>query len=120
MDIYGLDYVDDTYAMPENLGPGVNTAAEEYGPCAAPDGSYVVFTRFEQAPEPSVGLYATLWQADGTLSEAQNMGDHIAACQGARFPALSPDGGYLFFVAEGGEAIYWVGAKVIEQFRPGD
>jgi hypothetical protein len=119
MDIYGLEYVDDTYSMPENLGPGVNSAAEEYGPCTAPDASYLVFTRFAQDPEPSVGLYVSFWQADGTWSEAQNMGGHITACQGARFPALSPDGKYLFFVPEGGEAIDWVDAKVVEQLRPG-
>ncbi len=120
MDIYRLEYVEGTYSMPENLGPGVNTAAEEYGPCAAPDGSYLVFTRFEQAPEPSVGLFVSFWQADGTWSKAQDMGDRISACQGARFPTLSPDGRYLFFVPEGGEAIYWVDAKVVEQLRPGD
>jgi peptidoglycan-associated lipoprotein len=120
MDIYRLEYVDSTYSMPHNLGPAVNTDAEEYGPCAAPDGSYLLFTRYQEAPERTVGLYVSFPQAGGTWSGAQNMGDHIAACQGARFPALSPDARYLFFVAEGGEAIYWVDSKVIEQFRPAD
>jgi hypothetical protein len=119
MDVYRLEYADGTYSMPENLGPGVNTAAEEYGPHAGPDRSYLVFTRFVQAPEPSVGLYVSFRQADGTWSDAQDMGGHIPACRGARFPALSPDGQLLFFVAEGGEAIYWVDAKAIEQLQPG-
>jgi hypothetical protein len=117
MDVYRLEYVDGTYSMPTNLGPAVNTEAEEYGPCAAPDGSYLLFTRFAQAPERSVGLYVSFWHQDGTWSEAQDMGDDIAACQGARFPTLSPDGKYLFFVAEGGEAIYWLDAKVVEHMR---
>jgi hypothetical protein len=120
MDIYRLEFIDGTYSMPENLGTAVNTAAEEYGPCAAPDEAFVVFTRFEQAPEPRVDLYVSFWQADGTWSAAQDMGEDIEAFRGGRFPALSPDGRYLFFVAEGGEAIHWVDAEVVERFRPGD
>jgi hypothetical protein len=46
------------------------------------------------------------------------VGEQIAELEGARFPRLSPDGQYLFFVAPGGEAIMWVDAAVIEQFRP--
>jgi Tol biopolymer transport system component len=119
MDIYQLAYGDGTYAMPENLGPAVNTAAEEYGPCAAPDGSYLVFSRFDQARERKVDLYVSFWQEDGTWSAAQNMGDRIAALQGGRFPGLSPDGKYLFYVAEGGD-IYWVDTGIVAQFRPGE
>jgi len=118
MDIYRLEYVDGSYSMPQNLGPAVNTEAEEYGPCAPRDEGYVVFTRFEQAAERSVGLYVSFRLEDGTWSEAQDMGSSIAAFQGARFPALSPDGKYLFFVLEGGESVYWVDAGVVEQFRP--
>ncbi len=118
MDLYRLEYVDGTYSMPENLGPAVNTPAEEYAPCAAQDGSYLVFTRFEQAGERRVGLYVSFRKTDGTWSEAQNMGDRIAAFEGARFPRLSPDGKHLFSVPAGGEAVYWVDAGVVEQFRP--
>jgi hypothetical protein len=118
MDLYRLEYVGGTYSMPENLGPAVNTPAEEYAPCAAQDESYLVFTRFEQAGERRVGLYVTFRKADGTWSEAQSMGDRIVAFEGARFPRLSPDGKHLFFVPAGGEAVYWVDAGVVEQFRP--
>jgi hypothetical protein len=118
MDIYRLEYVDGNYSMPENLGAAVNTPAEEYAPCAAQDGSYLIFSRFEQAEGRSVGLYVSFREADGTWSEAQDMGNSLAASEGARFPALSPDGKYLFFVPEGGEAVYWVDAAVVEQSRP--
>jgi hypothetical protein len=119
MDIYRLQYEDGHYGMPESLGPTVNTAAEEYAPCGAPDGSYVVFTRFEQAEGAQVGLYVTFRADDGSWSEAQDMDASVAAFEGARFPGLSPDGRYLFFVPEGGEAVHWVDAGVLEQFRPG-
>jgi hypothetical protein len=118
MDIYGLEYVDGAYRMPENLGPTVNTDAEEYGPCVAQDGSYLVFTRYEEAGERSVDLYVSFRQEDGTWTEAQNMGESIEAFRGGRFPGLSPEGSYLFFVAEGGEAIYWVDTEVVDLFRP--
>lgn len=120
MDIYRLEYLDGTYSMPQNLGPAVNTNAEEYGPCVAPDGSYLIFTRFEQAGEPRVDLYVSLRKGDGTWSEAQNMGDRMGAFRGGRFAGLSLDGRYLFFVAQGGEAIYWVDARAVEQFGPAE
>ena len=119
MDIYRLEYVDGAYTMPENLGPAVNTDAEEYGPCVARDGSYLVFSRYEDNGGQSVDLYVTFLQEDGTWSEARNMGDSVEAFRGGRFAGLSPEGSYLFFVAEGGEAIYWVDAGVVERFRPG-
>jgi hypothetical protein len=119
MDIYRLAYMDGTYSMPDNLGLAVNTTAEEYGPCAAPDESYLIFTRFEEGPERRVDLYVAFRQADGLWSEAKNMGEQLEVFQGGRFPAMSPDGKYLFFVADGGEAIYWVDARVVEQFRSG-
>jgi hypothetical protein len=119
MDIYQLEYVEGTYSMPENLGPAVNTNAEEYGPCVAPDGSYLVFARFEDERERGVGLYVSFWQGDGAWSEAQRMGSSVEAFRDGRFPGLSPDGEYLFYVAEGGD-IYWVDTGVVEQFRPGE
>jgi hypothetical protein len=118
MDIYRLAYMNGTYSMPENLGPAINSDAEEYGPCVAPDGSYLVFTRFEETGEPRVDLYVSFSRGDGTWSEAGNMGDTIGAFHGGRFPALSPDGKYLFFVAHGGKTVHWVDARVVEQFRP--
>lgn len=120
MDIYRLEYVDGAYTMPENLGPAVNTGAEEYGPCAAPDGSYLVFVRYDEAAARKVDLYVSFRQSDGTWTGARNMGDRIEAFRGGRFPGLSPDGRYLFFVAEGGEAVQWVDAGVVEQFRPAE
>lgn len=120
MDIYRLEYVDGAYTMPENLGPTVNTDAEEYGPCVARDGSWLVLSRYEDEGGRSVDLYVSFQQEDGTWSEALRMGERIEAFRGGRFAGLSPKGNYLFFVAEGGEAIYWVDAGVVEQFRPGE
>ena len=120
MDIYRLEYTNGTYSMPENLGPAVNSDAEEYGPCVASDGSYLIFARFSETGERRVDLYVSFSKEDGTWSEAQNMGDSIGAFQGGRFPAHSPDGRYLFFVAEGGKTVHWVDASIVEQFRPID
>jgi hypothetical protein len=117
MDIYRLEYVAGTYGMPENLGPAVNTDAEEYAPCVAPDGSSLIFTRFSAAPQANVSLFVSFSEQDGTWSEAVDMGERIEAFRGGRFPVLSPDGRYLFSVAEGGQTVYWVDAGVVEQFR---
>lgn len=42
-DLYRCRRAGDKFAEPENLGPAVNSAAEEFEPCVAPDESFVVF-----------------------------------------------------------------------------
>ena len=119
LDIYQLEFQDGTYSLPHNLGPIVNTLAEEYGPCAAPDRSFLIFTRFDETQEQKTDLYVTFQRAKDTWTEPQNMGAGMPAFQGGRFPGLSPDGDYIFYVDEGGKAVYWVAASVMEEFSPG-
>jgi Tol biopolymer transport system component len=48
------------------------------------------------------------------------MGDGINATENEMCASVSPDGKYLFFSREvdGNRDIYWVDAKVIDEYRP--
>jgi hypothetical protein len=119
LDIYRLDHVDGSYRQPENLGPTVNTAAQEYSPAVASDGSFLVFARFEDDDQGRrVGLLVSFRNGHGTWSEATDMGARVEAFRDARFPALCPDDSCLFFIPSGGEAVSWVGTEVLLGARP--
>lgn len=119
LDIYRLVYELSSYSMPENLGPEVNTAAEEYAPCTGRGEVYLLFNRFEQAAGGStVDLYVSFRQEDGSWTPAQNVGDIASDLREARFPGLSPDGQILFLIPSGGDTVLWVDAGWVEQFRP--
>lgn len=121
LDIYRLAYQGDSYAMPENLGQAINTPAEEYGPSVPASERFMVFARFVQdAAERQVDLYVAFRRQDGTWTQALNMSATDEAFGDARFPGLSPDGEYLFFVPGGGQSVQWVEASVVERFRTED
>jgi Tol biopolymer transport system component len=120
-DIYYSKFVDGQFTDPENLGETINTKDDEYGSCISPDESYILLSRYTEDPK-GVSIYISFQKSDGTWTKAQNMGNKIKLLKKARFPGVSPDGKYLFFCAyENNDVnIYWVNAKVVNQFRPED
>ena len=103
---------DGSYGAAEPLGPSINTAAWEYNPAIAPDGSFLVFTSLSREGGSGAG---DLWIA-------RREGDGFGAPQPLvavntptedYHPTLSPDGRTLFFIrrdaARGLAAdFYWV------------
>ena len=82
----------------------------------APDESYIVFDAGRPGGQGGEGdLYVVFRNADGSWSDAVNLGDTINT-PGTNFcPMISPDGKYLFYAA--GRDIYWVSAEVIEKLK---
>ncbi len=89
--------------------------AIDYTPFIAPDESFLLFA----SNRPRVGdredmhVQVSFRAADGTWSTPRQVTDLAA-----RFPALSPDGRYLFLCGDDGN-MYWVGAGVVESLRGG-
>lgn len=123
-DIYMSAYKDGGFAMPDNLGRAVNTELVEADPCIAPDQSFLVFYSYEREDGYGEGdLYVSFKDGDGNWTQAVNMGKAVNSETEENFPALSPDGKYLFFSSTRGTGqkypdIYWVDAAVIEALRP--
>lgn len=120
-DIWRSKWVDGKYAEPENLGGSINTEDADYAPCIAPDESFLVFSRHEQSQwGQGVDLHVSFRRPDGAWTQAENMGKAVPLFRNAKFPGLSPDGRYLFFVGyEGGHPdVYWVDVRVLDRFDP--
>jgi hypothetical protein len=116
-DIYRVKYKNGYYYEPENLGDAINTKLYDGTPYIAPDESYLIFHSLSR-PDGHGGsdLYISFRTADDTWINAKNMDGVINTKEHELFPIVTPDGRYLFFVRNGD--IYWVDAKIIEEFRP--
>jgi hypothetical protein len=114
-ELYVSRLEDGRYQELESLGSTINSDSEEAMPFIAPDGSYLLFTRFGH---PDNSGFADLWiswrdGADG-WTEPANLGESINAVAGI-CPIVSPDGKYLFFNAGGDN--YWVDAGAIDELQ---
>ena len=113
-ELYVSRLVDGVYLEPESLGTPINSDSDEAMPFIAPDGSYLLFTRFGHADNHD---FADLWISfahGGGWTEPLNLGERINSVAGI-CPIVSPDGSMLFF--NGGGDNYWVDAGVIEELR---
>jgi ankyrin repeat protein len=115
-DLFVSRYANDRYTEPESLGGLVNSEAEESMPFIAPDGSYLLFTRFRHAENLGFSdVWVSFPDKNGVWQEPLNLGERINS-QGGICPIVSPDGSYLFFNS-GNDDNYWLGAGFIEQLR---
>ena len=118
--------IDNGFSQPEKLSNAINSEYGEQDPCIAPDERYMIFysSRPGHLGNKNGDLYISFKKKDSTWTKAVNMGPefnkgHIIT----RFPRLSPDGKYLFFsklIGPRNDKIYWVDAKIIDQFKPDD
>lgn len=95
--LYLARVVGGKYADPENLGPGVNTAADEYEPCVAPDESFLVFMAAGRPDSLGGGDLYVSYPKDGTWGPAKPLGPKVNGPGLEISPYLSPDGKSFFF-----------------------
>jgi len=137
-DIYRCRFVNGRFLEPENLGCTINTPGHENWPFIAPDESYLLFESNEGEICISFQGKDNIWSAP--ISMKKELGTFRSQ---DRFPMLSFDGKYLFFVSNrrigkvffesrlslpeikkraitignGFGDIYWVNAKIIEEVK---
>lgn len=96
MDLYIARWAKGTYQAPENLGPTINTAANEVEPWIAPDGSYLIFSATGRSD--STGRYdlylsrrnGNSWQRPQPLASTNTPASEFNQ-------SVSPDGRWLYF-----------------------
>lgn len=115
-DLYRVRKVDGKYTKREKLDE-INTGAFEIGPYIAPDESFIIFESNRPGGKGGIDLYICSRNSDDSWSEAINLGNTINTEDSERFPGISPDGKFLFYLGHTMD-IYWVDAKIIEQLKP--
>ncbi len=104
MDLYRSRLVDGHYGQPENLGDVINTSGHESFPFIAPDESYVIYE------SDSRDLRISFRNDDDSWSEPRSMAEELGFTEVPdRFPRLSNDGKYLFFVSN-----RWLGNRYFD------
>ena len=138
-DIYCSEWIDGAYSEPKNLGSNINTDDYETWPYIAPDERFIIF---DSGPK---GIVVSFLRKDGSWSEPIRTAERLQT-KGSddRFPMLSPDGRYFFFVSNrsignpyfekplnlgeikeeaerpgnGFGDVYWLNAGFIEELKP--
>lgn len=119
--IYRAEPTHGEYAKPELLPPSINLAPFlNWTPFVAPDESFLLFSSNRQDGTRRGGdgcdLYISHRLADGSWTDPVSLGQPVNTRRLERFPALSPDGKYLFFTRDTpnfDEDVYWVEAASI-------
>lgn len=144
-DFYYSEFINGEYQELKNLGAPVNTDKVEAGPCISPDGTYLLYCAhgYEDCLD-HLDLYVAFKKEDGSWTKGYNLGDKVNSENTEKFPSISPDGKYFFFVGgympprqftytdldyeemmkanlgprNGmGDDVYWASTSIIEKIR---
>jgi len=98
--IYRSEFINGAYNNPELLGEHINSEQFQWTPFIAPDESYLLFSGIRENGFGSGDIYISFRQNDGSFGKPVNLGTSINTEMNERFPSISPDGKYLFFVSD--------------------
>lgn len=121
--IYLSRYINGEYSQPVKLNNSINSENHDFDPVVAPDDSYMIFCSLRKVGNyGSSYLYISFRKQDGFWTKAKNMGENINTSNSVYCPSISPNGNYIFFMSmrSGSGDIYWMDARIIEQFKPDD
>jgi Tol biopolymer transport system component len=131
--LYSASFVDSTFAARRSLPAVLQSKHPDFSLCLPPDGSYLLFASFRPGGHGETDLYVSFALADGEWSPPVNLGPTINTRANERFPSVTPDGEYLFFVSDrridgarsdgpgnGLGDVYWVSAKAVQRLLPQD
>lgn len=116
-DIYFSSFKNGKYTIPLNIGEPINSELSESCPFIAPNESYIIFSRMNNARR-NIELYISFKMDNGNWSESINMGEEINLF-GPNCPTITPDGKYLFFKSgrNGNFDVYWVSTEIIDRLK---
>ncbi|MCP4723937.1 MAG: hypothetical protein GY863_02815, partial [bacterium] len=98
--IFRCRYENGTYLKPELLGEYINSEQFQWTPFIAPDESYLLFSGIRENGFGSGDIYICFRQNDGSFGKPVNLGLSINTDMNERFPSISPDGKYMFFLSD--------------------
>jgi len=115
-DIYFCYWIDGKFTEPVNVGAPISSEYNEGDVLIAPDESFVIFVSADRPGGFGSGdLYISFRTGKGGWSDPINMGEGINSESYDYCPIITHDGKYFFFCKH--NDIYWVDAKIIEEFK---
>jgi ankyrin repeat protein len=116
--IFHSKYVGGTYANPERLGSAINGPGMNHSPFIAPDGAYLIYSRFH-ARDNVKSLFISFCRPNGTWTQARELNPILGISTRSSCPWVSSDGKYLFFLGRyiDEDKPFWVDAGFIEELR---
>lgn len=116
-DIYQAAFINGKFSTPEKIKGYVNTENYESVSYVAPDESFLIYYYIYPGETFVPGLMISFRKKDGLWAKPVDMKEKLGLKATDLLGAsLSPDGKYLFILDD--TDIYWVGAKILEQFKP--
>lgn len=100
-DLYISRRTGNNWSKPENLGRNVNSAEWDSQPSLSADGRTLYFTSTRRGGKGLEDIYVTTWQADGTWSPAQNLGEPVNTAGKDMAPFIHASGTTLYYVTDG-------------------
>lgn len=88
------------HTAPVLLPPSINSTYVDWTPFIAPDESYILFSSTRPGGFGSGDIYISYLASDGVWSTPRNLGAAVNTDANERYPYVSPDGGFLFFVSD--------------------
>lgn len=114
--IYYSRYINGTFSEPVPLNYPVNSKYIDAYPFIARDESYLLFCSSRpDMEEKDMKLFLSFRKGENTWDEPVNLNKILGIESPAKYPYVSPDENFLFFLNKGN--IYWVDIKIIEQLR---
>lgn len=96
-DLWRCRFQDGHYQPAENLGPAINSAAEEYEPYVTPKGDMLIFMAVGRDGKQQSDFFISFLR-DGAWTPAKLLGPPISLPTGKEYaPKLSPDGKLFLF-----------------------
>jgi len=124
--VYICRYIDGKVLPPEKIPGPLSAGARLVDPWVDPDEKFMLLSYFpEEGPPTLTDIGISIRQADGQWSRPLGLDGPVNTPAYERFPSLSRDGQYLFFIRSHSEGFagdqahfYWVEARVLDTLRP--
>ena len=113
------EFINGGYSAPINMGKEINTQWDEWDPSISPDGSFLIFCSTKPSGFGRDDLYVSFRAADGSWSDAVNLGDEVNSEESENRPFITADGKYLFYNKSSAEGrdVYWADLGVVQKLR---
>ena len=95
-DLYRSDWLGDSWSVPQNLGPTINTPDEENGPWVSPQLDLLFFQSWGHGGYGQVDLFQSTWNGSG-WDDVVNVGSPVNTVYREAGACLTPDMGTLYF-----------------------